>query len=345
MLDLMSGLLGAPNDRIWPGLRALPHAERYRLPPQPYNYLRKEFPHLSDSGIDLLNRLLCYDPDKRITARQALRHPYFTGAPARLPRPAPSPPLPPLSTLLLLALRLGRCICVALCGCQGWQGHAGTAGSRYRWRGEARRGQTPGVKPQRAATGPALAAPFPSPSAAVALLLPTCRRCPSRRAAAASPARIHAHLPFRTRRRRRRWQPHRRPAAAAAGDGGGARAGREAQVGGQAGRRLLPGRKPNSPRRPAIARSLCLCNARIIIQWLSALPAGTSRGSGTASGTRLASHARRGGPKCCAAWTSWPAGAHLALDGWQTVWRMRLFKPWHTSSIQSQQFSAEGRKG
>ncbi|EFN52944.1 hypothetical protein CHLNCDRAFT_32311, partial [Chlorella variabilis] len=78
MLDLMSSLLGAPNERIWPGVGRLPHLDRFRLPPQPYNYLRKEFPHLSDAGIDLLNRLLTYDPDKRITARQALRHPYFT---------------------------------------------------------------------------------------------------------------------------------------------------------------------------------------------------------------------------------------------------------------------------
>jgi hypothetical protein len=41
MLELMSGLLGAPNERIWPGMRGLPHAEKYRLPPQPFNYLRK----------------------------------------------------------------------------------------------------------------------------------------------------------------------------------------------------------------------------------------------------------------------------------------------------------------
>lgn len=41
--------------------------------------LLQEFPGLSDSGIDLLNRLLTFDPEKRITARAALRHAYFTG--------------------------------------------------------------------------------------------------------------------------------------------------------------------------------------------------------------------------------------------------------------------------
>lgn len=40
----------------------------------------QEFPQLSDSGVELLNRLLTFDPEKRITARQALRHSYFTGA-------------------------------------------------------------------------------------------------------------------------------------------------------------------------------------------------------------------------------------------------------------------------
>ena len=41
MLDLMAGLLGAPNDRIWPGMHGLPHVDRFCLPVQPYNYLRK----------------------------------------------------------------------------------------------------------------------------------------------------------------------------------------------------------------------------------------------------------------------------------------------------------------
>lgn len=41
MLDLMCGLLGTPTERIWPGMQCLPHLERFSLPPQPYNYLRK----------------------------------------------------------------------------------------------------------------------------------------------------------------------------------------------------------------------------------------------------------------------------------------------------------------
>jgi cyclin-dependent kinase 10 len=40
-----------------------------RLVEQPYNYLRRHFPDLSDAGIQLLNGLLTYDPDKRLTAQ------------------------------------------------------------------------------------------------------------------------------------------------------------------------------------------------------------------------------------------------------------------------------------
>lgn len=41
----------------------------------------QEFLGLSAAGADLLNQLLTYDPEKRISARAALRHPWFTEAP------------------------------------------------------------------------------------------------------------------------------------------------------------------------------------------------------------------------------------------------------------------------
>ncbi len=50
----------------------------------------QEFPNLSTTGLSLLNGLLTYDPDKRLTARQALRHSYFNEAPlAKLPQDMP----------------------------------------------------------------------------------------------------------------------------------------------------------------------------------------------------------------------------------------------------------------
>jgi cell division cycle 2-like protein len=36
---------------------------------------------LSDAGFDLLNRMLTYDPSRRITAREALEHRWFNESP------------------------------------------------------------------------------------------------------------------------------------------------------------------------------------------------------------------------------------------------------------------------
>lgn len=80
-LRMMCGLLGSPTPRIWPGMASLPSAGRFSLPDQPFNFLRKHLPSLSDQGVHLLNSLLTYDPEKRITARQALRHPFFQERP------------------------------------------------------------------------------------------------------------------------------------------------------------------------------------------------------------------------------------------------------------------------
>lgn len=38
--------------------------------------------HLSNQGLDLLQRMFDYDPDKRISASQALNHPWFKEEPS-----------------------------------------------------------------------------------------------------------------------------------------------------------------------------------------------------------------------------------------------------------------------
>lgn len=40
--------------------------------------------YLSEIGFDLLNRMLIYDPKKRITAEEALNHPWFNEQPVSL---------------------------------------------------------------------------------------------------------------------------------------------------------------------------------------------------------------------------------------------------------------------
>jgi hypothetical protein len=38
-------------------MRSLPHSSNMRWPDQPYNFLRRTFPELSDAGLRLLNAL------------------------------------------------------------------------------------------------------------------------------------------------------------------------------------------------------------------------------------------------------------------------------------------------
>jgi len=83
-LSLICDLLGSPNARIWPDFETLPNAQRLKLPDNPYSSLRRRLPGLSDSGYHLIERLLTYDPSKRIPAADAATHPYFAEAPRAL---------------------------------------------------------------------------------------------------------------------------------------------------------------------------------------------------------------------------------------------------------------------
>ncbi|KAJ0095007.1 hypothetical protein Patl1_15320 [Pistacia atlantica] len=42
-----------------------------------YKDLTKTFPGLEPAGIDLISRMLCLDPEQRITPQEALEHDYF----------------------------------------------------------------------------------------------------------------------------------------------------------------------------------------------------------------------------------------------------------------------------
>ncbi|CAJ0629783.1 1441_t:CDS:2 [Entrophospora sp. SA101] len=70
-----------PNEKIWPGFSKLPHAKNITYVKQSNDSLRTRFPYLTENGIDLLSKLLTYDPVKRITADEALKHSYFMESP------------------------------------------------------------------------------------------------------------------------------------------------------------------------------------------------------------------------------------------------------------------------
>ncbi|KAK9812599.1 hypothetical protein WJX72_000301 [[Myrmecia] bisecta] len=93
-LDRIWRVLGTPNENIWPGYSKLKHAKTFKFMPQPYNKLREKFPAqavafdgrptLGEDGFDLLNKLLTLCPQKRISAKEALQHKWFSTIP--LPR-------------------------------------------------------------------------------------------------------------------------------------------------------------------------------------------------------------------------------------------------------------------
>lgn len=69
-------LFGTPTVQSWPGLAQLPdYKEDFPVyKPQPWKQIS---PNLDALGLDLFSKMMQYDPAKRITAEQALKHPYF----------------------------------------------------------------------------------------------------------------------------------------------------------------------------------------------------------------------------------------------------------------------------
>lgn len=88
-IDVIFRTLGNPTSTTWPGWKEL----RYARNLQPKNYFGSKLPEiflknsfigeacLSENGLDLLAKMLYYDPSKRITATEALKHPWFKEGP------------------------------------------------------------------------------------------------------------------------------------------------------------------------------------------------------------------------------------------------------------------------
>jgi cyclin-dependent kinase len=68
---------GTPNENHWPEAYKLPEWNSDNFENFPEDNLGKFVPKLDPEGLDLLTSMLYLDPDKRISANDALTHPYF----------------------------------------------------------------------------------------------------------------------------------------------------------------------------------------------------------------------------------------------------------------------------
>jgi len=75
--------LGTPDESIWSGVTKLPEYQP-NFPQHPAQPLSKLYPQLEPSGLDLMEKMLQYEPSRRISAKNALTHPYFDNVPKAL---------------------------------------------------------------------------------------------------------------------------------------------------------------------------------------------------------------------------------------------------------------------
>lgn len=76
-LKNMFRTLGTPNEDIWPGVSKISFFKKTAFPKSAGKSLGSLLPNLCSDGVDLLSKMLCYDPSRRISAKDALKHKYF----------------------------------------------------------------------------------------------------------------------------------------------------------------------------------------------------------------------------------------------------------------------------
>lgn len=73
-------LMGTPSERTWPGISQLPEYKG-NFPSYATQQLHILLPQVDSLGLDLIGKLLQLRPENRISAPEALRHPWFNDLP------------------------------------------------------------------------------------------------------------------------------------------------------------------------------------------------------------------------------------------------------------------------
>lgn len=80
MLNLITSTLGSPTREDWPAGYALAERIGYKFPRATQSRqekLRYLFPNVTEDCINLLSRMFEFDQNKRLSAQDCLRHPWF----------------------------------------------------------------------------------------------------------------------------------------------------------------------------------------------------------------------------------------------------------------------------
>jgi len=85
--------LGSPSKDVWPEITNRPNYS-FKFPNWPARKYENIFPDFPPDALDLLSQMFVFDPKKRISARKALDHPYFSDIPDDVRREALEPLAP-----------------------------------------------------------------------------------------------------------------------------------------------------------------------------------------------------------------------------------------------------------